>query len=140
MNNLPPSDVQSTNTVNQVKMQLNLQNMSKQNEHVMPTVMGGQDSDVAVSPSPDRKVWVQNKAINMPHDTSKLRGMAVRKTPMAGHNVGLSNTPVYDKIGGPKFESNISLEFGSRVEEFNTGEHNNTAVQFEKKLLPKVSP
>ena len=59
---------------------------------------------------------------------------------MAGSEMGLASTPVYDKIGGPKFESNMSLEFGSRVEEFNTGEGNNTAVQFEKKLLPKVSP
>lgn len=61
-------------------MQLNF-NMN-QNE-MKPTVISneyGQESDVAVSPSPDRNnVWVQDKAINMPHDTSKLRGMAIRK-------------------------------------------------------------
>ncbi len=35
---------------------------------------------------------------------------------------GMTNTPMYDRIGGGKFETNYSLEFGSRVEEFNTGE------------------
>ena len=51
----------------------------QQNELVPTVISNGQESDVAVSPSPERKVWVQSKAINMPHDTSKLRGMAVRK-------------------------------------------------------------
>lgn len=85
-----------------------------------------------MSPSPDRKLWVQDKAINMPHDTSKLRGMAVRKSNhlVSGPDFNKAQTPVYDKIGtgNRKFESNMSIEFGSRVEEFNTGDYNNTAV------------
>ena len=34
----------------------------------------------------------------------------------------------------------MGLDYASRVDEFNASEQNKTAVQFEKKLLPKVSP
>lgn len=75
----------------------------------------------------------------MPHDTSKLRGMAVRKHHMQQDK---AQTPVYDKFGfgARKMDSHMAIEYGSRMEEFNATEQNKTAVQFEKKLLPKVSP
>jgi len=60
-----------------------------------PTINSNElESDVAVSPSPDRKLRVQNKAINMPHDTSKLRGMAIRKNQM---HLEKAQTPVIQK-------------------------------------------
>ena len=78
-------------------------------------VTNEQESDVAVSPSPDRKIWMQSKAINMPHDTSKLRGMAVRK--MNAPEFGFkAQTPVYDQIGGRKFEN-----VGGKTRQYSSG-------------------
>jgi hypothetical protein len=47
----------------------------------------------------------------MPHDTSKLRGMAVRKHHMPHDK---AQTPVYDKFGfgGRKIESHMAIEYG----------------------------
>lgn len=103
----------------------------------MPTVTshGQQESDVTISPSPDHKLKAQFKAINMPHDTSKLRGMAVRtQNP---------KTPTMDRYNFQSrkiTQGNMTIQHGSsRVDDFkdfNSG----AAIKYEKKLLPKVSP